>query len=94
MRVLFIHQNFPGQFRYLAPTLAAQGHEVRALAISPRMALPGVTVHPYAPAPPSRWPIADLVELIDTLPIALPNRRFTALSSIVSAIVEVPCALM
>ena len=27
-----------------------------------------------APAPPSRWPIADLVELIDTLPIALPNR--------------------
>jgi glycosyltransferase involved in cell wall biosynthesis len=53
MRVLFIHQNFPGQFRYLAPTLAAQGHEVRALAISPRVALPGVTVHQYAPTPPS-----------------------------------------
>jgi glycosyltransferase involved in cell wall biosynthesis len=56
MRVLFIHQNFPGQFRYLAPTLAAQGHEVRALAISPRMALPGVTVHRYAPTPPSGRP--------------------------------------
>lgn len=49
MRILFIHQNFPGQFRYLAPALAAQGHEVRALAISPRFALPGVTVHQYAP---------------------------------------------
>ena len=49
MRILFIHQNFPGQFRYLAPALAAQGHEVRALATSPRYAVPRVTVHPYAP---------------------------------------------
>ena len=53
MRVLFIHQNFPGQFRYLAPALAARGHEVRALAITPRVALPGVTVHTYAPTAPS-----------------------------------------
>jgi len=49
MRVLFIHQNFPGQFRYLAPALAAQGHEVRALATSPRYAVPRVEVHQYAP---------------------------------------------
>ncbi len=28
MRILFIHQNFPGQFKYLAPALAAQGHQV------------------------------------------------------------------
>ena len=34
-----------------------------------------------APAPPSRWPIADLVELIETSPIALPNSRRTAPSS-------------
>jgi hypothetical protein len=30
-RFLFVHQNFPGQFRHLAPALAAEGHEVVAL---------------------------------------------------------------
>jgi glycosyltransferase involved in cell wall biosynthesis len=50
MRVLFIHQNFPGQFTHLAKALAAAGHEVVALAISPRQALPGVAVTTYAPA--------------------------------------------
>ncbi|MDD2177681.1 glycosyltransferase [Acidovorax sp. D2M1] len=34
MRILFIHQNFPGQFKYLAPALAARGHEVVALGIN------------------------------------------------------------
>jgi len=33
-RFLFIHQNFPGQFRHLAPALAAQGHEVLALGMA------------------------------------------------------------
>ena len=32
MKILFIHQNFPGQFRHLAPALAGRGHEVCALA--------------------------------------------------------------
>lgn len=31
MKILFVHQNFPGQFLHLAPALAARGHEVRAL---------------------------------------------------------------
>ena len=31
MNVLFIHQNFPGQFKFLAPTLARQGHTVHAM---------------------------------------------------------------
>ncbi|WP_136683523.1 glycosyltransferase [Falsirhodobacter xinxiangensis] len=31
MKVLFVHQNFPGQFLYLAPELQARGHDVRAL---------------------------------------------------------------
>ncbi|MDO9216450.1 MAG: glycosyltransferase, partial [Lacisediminimonas sp.] len=31
MRILFIHQNFPGQFKHLAPALAQQGHEVVAI---------------------------------------------------------------
>ncbi|WP_374521524.1 glycosyltransferase [Hydrogenophaga sp.] len=33
MRILFIHQNFPGQFRHLALALKADGHDVRALAM-------------------------------------------------------------
>ncbi len=31
MRILFVHQNFPGQFVHLAPALAARGHQVVAL---------------------------------------------------------------
>lgn len=31
MKILFIHQNFPGQFRHLAPALARLGHDVLAL---------------------------------------------------------------
>ena len=34
MRILFIHQNFPGQFVHLAPALRARGHDVLALAPS------------------------------------------------------------
>lgn len=31
MKVLFVHQNFPGQFPHLAPALAARGHQCLAL---------------------------------------------------------------
>ncbi|WUR12741.1 glycosyltransferase [[Empedobacter] haloabium] len=42
-RILFIHQNFPGQFRHLAPALAADGHKVVALGMTDKgEALPGV----------------------------------------------------
>lgn len=33
MNVLFIHQNFPGQFKHLAPALAEAGHAVTALTL-------------------------------------------------------------
>lgn len=46
MKVLFVHQNFPGQFKHLAPALVSAGHEVHALAIegSP---VPGVNFYRY-----------------------------------------------
>lgn len=31
MNILFIHQNFPGQFKFLAPALAQRGHNVVAM---------------------------------------------------------------
>jgi glycosyltransferase involved in cell wall biosynthesis len=31
MKILFVHQNFPGQFLHLAPALRARGHDCRAL---------------------------------------------------------------
>jgi glycosyltransferase involved in cell wall biosynthesis len=34
MNILFIHQNFPAQFKWLAPFLAKKGHLVKALSIS------------------------------------------------------------
>lgn len=33
MNILFVHQNFPGQFKHLAPALVAQGHRVVAMAM-------------------------------------------------------------
>lgn len=49
MDILFIHQNFPGQFKYLAPALAAQGHRVVAFSMQVKKAevFRGVDVRPY-----------------------------------------------
>lgn len=49
MNVLFVHQNFPGQFKHLAPALAAMGHAVEAMAID-GPGLPGIELHRYKPA--------------------------------------------
>lgn len=50
MKIVFIHQNFPGQFKHLAPALAAGGDEVVALAINkPAYATPGVKVILHRP---------------------------------------------
>lgn len=42
MKILFIHQNFPGQFRGLAPALKAAGHDLRAISARPEKRLAGV----------------------------------------------------
>ena len=48
MKALFIHQNFPGQYKHLAPRLAARGHDVRALGVSEsREPSPGVAFTRY-----------------------------------------------
>ena len=49
MNILFIHQNFPGQFKFLAPALAQQGHTVVAMTMQKTEAKEwqGVKLVPY-----------------------------------------------
>lgn len=49
MRILFVHQNFPGQFIHLAAAFAARKHEVLALAINKRSPLPAIKTIFYKP---------------------------------------------
>ncbi|SCY91092.1 glycosyltransferase [Paracoccus tibetensis] len=54
MRILFVHQNFPGQFPHLAPALAARGHEVLALTDERNgRASPVPVVRYKSPVPPA-----------------------------------------
>lgn len=50
MNILFIHQNFPGQFKHLAPALVKAGHEVTALILAKTEATQwnGVQLVPYS----------------------------------------------
>ena len=49
MRILLIHQNFPGQYKHLGPALAARGDQV--VALTPKVKKPanwnGVRILPY-----------------------------------------------
>ncbi len=48
MRILFVHQNYPGQFRHLAPALAARGHTVVALTADTNTQKTGITTARYS----------------------------------------------
>lgn len=48
MNILFVHQNFPGQYKHLAPALSAKGHRVVALGIGERK-IAGVEYFHYHP---------------------------------------------
>lgn len=50
MKILLVHQNFPGQFRGLAPALTAAGHDLRAISMRPEGMLVGVRNWSYQPA--------------------------------------------
>ena len=54
MNLLFVHQNFPGQFLHLAPAMAARGHTVVALHVNASAPLPGVRSVAYPVQPPDR----------------------------------------
>lgn len=81
VRILLVHQNFPGQFRQLAPHLERQGHELVAVASHDRpINLSGRMLRYPEPAkPPSlphgsalwheglvrAWNVAELAEQLD-----------------------------
>ena len=50
MNILFIHQNFPGQYKHLAPRLAGMGHRCVALTLRVKEARTwqGVRILPYS----------------------------------------------
>ena len=47
MKILLVHQNYPGQFLHLAPALVARGHEVVALTDESNTRALGVTGYRY-----------------------------------------------
>src|SRR3954464_15947300 len=72
MRFLFVHQNFPGQFRHVATALAARGHEVVGLGVH-RTAdkFPGVKHLLYAEPKldvkaPAKLPLAGALDELRT----------------------------
>ena len=50
MNILFVHQNFPAQFKFLAPELARQGHNVVALTLRQgvKQTISGVKLYSYS----------------------------------------------
>ena len=47
MKLLLVHQNFPGQFRDLGPALCDRGHELKAIGSSQRVTDPRIEVLRY-----------------------------------------------
>ncbi len=58
MKILFVHQNFPGQFLHLAPALAARGHDCRALTDSGNTRATPIPVWRYTHKPEKVDPAA------------------------------------
>jgi glycosyltransferase involved in cell wall biosynthesis len=57
MNIVFIHQNFPGQYRHLAPALLERGDTVTAIGGPTSRALEGIPLHRYDPLPAAGVPV-------------------------------------
>ncbi|MFM7314614.1 MAG: glycosyltransferase [Cyanobium sp.] len=55
--ILFVHQNFPGQYLHLAPALQQRGDRVEAIGGPTSRALPGIPLHRYDPMPGGGVPV-------------------------------------
>jgi len=66
MLILFVHQNFPGQFRSLAPALVAAGHRVLSLSVNPSHGMPGIEHFQHQPARSSTVGIHPWVADLET----------------------------
>ena len=55
MRLLLVHQNFPGQFRDLGPALCDRGHELKAIGCSQRPCDPRIEVLRYEHQLGTQW---------------------------------------
>ena len=58
MKLLFVHQNFPGQFLHLAPEMQRRGHDVRVLTDPNNKAVSDVPLIRYSFAPEKVDPAA------------------------------------
>jgi glycosyltransferase involved in cell wall biosynthesis len=56
MQVLFIHQNFPGQYPHLVAALLARGDQVAAIGGTTARPIPGAPLYRYNPVPPGGVP--------------------------------------
>jgi len=54
--ILFVHQNFPGQYRHLAPALKRRGDDVQAIGGPSARSLPDIPLHRYDPMPAAGLP--------------------------------------
>lgn len=58
MKLLFVHQNFPGQFLHLAPEMQRRGHDVRAITDAANTRTSDIPTQRYAFRPPPLDPAA------------------------------------
>lgn len=80
MHILFVHQNFPGQYKHLMPYCAARGHKVLAMGSRPAKELPKSI--PYCQYPLQRGNLPG----IDPITLEFESKMIRAVSCADAAI--------